>query len=175
MNRYSSIPNLPLQTSPDDYEQQVIKPLIDSWLNDYYSTGTTNHTIVETEYSGFSYLFDITSSRLIAAWGFSTGKNTEPRPKKRMAGAPIGAGPNYHRGHAVAHTLGGGTDINLVPQLGAVNSGPFKSLEREAANTPGALYFTYWIYQDSTSQLPLSVEQGLLKPGSWLEVRSFAN
>jgi len=77
----------------------------------------------------------------------------------------------YHRGHAIPHTLGGATDINLVPQLGAVNVGAFRALERAAVATPGALYFTYWSYRgsrlrtarghDEPGQVPTAVEQGL--------------
>jgi hypothetical protein len=150
--------------------------LISIWLGEYDHL-TLDNDVIETRSGAFSYLFDIACSRLIAAWGFSTGKNTEPRPKARMADAPLGGGPLYHRGHAIPHTLGGPTDINLVPQLGSVNVGPFRSLEREAVATPGALYFTYWIYraQDTDSQRPLWVEQGLSKPGMPLEVRRHPN
>ena len=68
--------------------------------------------------------------RLIAAWGISGGKHLGARDKSRMAGSPLGAGPGYHRGHAIPHTLGGPTDINLVPQLGSVNIGPFRRLKK---------------------------------------------
>jgi hypothetical protein len=152
-------------TSPTE----AIPILIDLWLDDYCTRNASNE-IVETTAARFSYLFDIRHGRLIAAWGVSQGKHLGERDKSRMAGAPIGAGPNYHRGHAIPHTLGGTTDINLVPQLGAVNVGPFRALEKEAVATPGALYFTYWIYSPGKSQKPVSVEQGLLVPGKPLRV-----
>lgn len=174
MNNYSSILTLPSSASPAQYQQLVIPHLISIWLDDY-DVSTPANDIVETEACGFSYLFDVTHSRLIAAWGFSNGKNTDPRPKSRMAGSPLGAGPQYHRGHAIPHTLGGATDINLVPQLGSVNVGPFRELERAAVDTPGSLYFTYWVYKGAGSQKPVGVEQGFVKPGRPLDVRKHKN
>jgi hypothetical protein len=155
-------------------EQHVIPYLVDVWLEDYErSTRSTN--IVETRSAGFSYLFDIEHERLIAAWGISQGRHAAPRDKARMAGHPLGNGPLYHRGHAIPHTLGGPTDINLVPQLASVNIGAFRSLEREAVSTPGSLYFTYWIYGRSATQTPTGVEQGLLSPGAPPSIRRHAN
>jgi hypothetical protein len=55
-------------------------------------------------------------------------------------------------------------DINLVPQLGAINVGAFRVLEKDAVANIGSLYFTHWIYADQT-QKPNLVEQGLLRAG----------
>jgi hypothetical protein len=92
-----------------------------------------------------------------------------------MTGHPLSAGASYHRGHAIPHTLGGPTDINLVPQRGSINVGPFRALERQAVATPGSLYFTYWIYQGPTEQTPRWVEQGLLVPGRPPDIRKHSN
>jgi hypothetical protein len=146
-----------------DFGAQVIPYLVDEWLADYARSESPSD-IVETTAGGFSYLFDIAQERLIAAWGISQGRHGEARDKSRMAGHPLGAGPRYHRGHAIPHTLGGPTDINLVPQLGSVNIGPFRELERRAVANPGSLYFTYWVYSD-LSQKPHGVQQGFLCPG----------
>lgn len=166
------------------FATQIIPSLLGSWLDDY-AHGTTSHDVVETTASGFSYLFDIEHQRLVAAWGFSQGRDGTPRDKGRMAGHPLGNGPRYHRGHAIPHRLGGPTDINLVPQLGAVNVGAFRTLENEAVRTSGALYFTYWRYwpfRTSTreaeareAQTPRGVDQGLLVPGGPLSIRRHAN
>jgi hypothetical protein len=141
------------------------------WLEDYARTASTTD-VVETTSSGFHYLFDIEAQRLIAAWGISSGGHVGSRDKSRMAGHPNSAGPHYHRGHAIPHTLGGPTDINLVPQLGSINIGPFRSLEKKAVATPGSLYFTYWVYAGAAptkdghaGQTPTGVDQGLLIPG----------
>jgi hypothetical protein len=99
-----------------------------------------------------------------------------------MAGHPSSAGPLYHRGHAIAHTLGGPTDINLVPQLGRINVGPFRPLEKKAVATPGSFYFTYWTYFGTTSrrgaipsQMPTGVDQGLLIAGQPPQITHHGN
>jgi hypothetical protein len=131
--------------------------------------------VVETTVDRFSYLFDVAAERLIAAWGVSRGRDAAARDRSRMAGHPLSAGPLYHRGHAIPHTLGGPTDINLVPQRGSVNVGAFRELERRAVATPGALYFTYWIYRNVQSQTPTDVDQGLIVPGRPPELRTHRN
>jgi hypothetical protein len=125
-------------------------------------------------------LFDIAAERLIAAWGLSKGKDKSPRSiiATRMKGHPLTNlvhGKRYHRGHALPHTMGGRTDINLVPQLGAINSGPFQELERLAVATEGSLYFTYWSYPDGRAQRPSDVEQGCLIAGSAPRIANFRN
>lgn len=146
---------------------EVATYLVDTWVDDYRETAGKTE-IVETSVSGFSFLFDIGAERLLAAWGVSRGRNDERRDKGRMAGHPRGGGAAYHRGHAIPHGLGGPTDINLVPQLGQVNMGPFRRLEREAVATPGSFYFTYWSYRGAPTvngfpgQIPTQVDQGLL-------------
>lgn len=149
---------------------EIVSYLVEVWLDDYSETADKTD-IVETSTSGFSYLFDIEAERLLAAWGISRGRHGEPRDKGRMAGHPKAGGGSYHRGHAIPHGLGGPTDINLVPQLGRVNIGPFRRLEREAVATPSSFYFTYWSYRGSPAvrgfpgQIPTQVDQGLLVLG----------
>jgi hypothetical protein len=161
-------------TSEGVFDKDVIPTLVDIWVEDY-TRSVKGSQIVETTVDNFSYLFDIKEQRLIAAWGISRGRHGGKRDASRMAGHPQSAGERYHRGHAIAHTLGGGTDINLVAQLGSVNIGPFRALEREAVNTPGVLYFTYWSYGPSDSQTPIAVQQGLLCPGRPAKLRDHAN
>lgn len=158
---------------------QLAPVLVQAWLNDYGRV-TPEYDVVETKDAGFSYLFDIEAQRLIAAWGLSKGKDASPRAiiATRMKGHPltnIVGGKRYHRGHAVPHTMGGRTDINLVPQLGAINSGPFQELERLAVSTPGSLYFSYWSYPDPRVQRPSGVEQGCLIAGSTPRIVKFGN
>lgn len=168
------LPRLTPASSATMFARQVVPILQRAWLEDYGRT-TRSSDVVETTAGGFSYLFDIAHERLIAAWGISGGRHGAKRDSTRMAGHPLSAGPGYHRGHAIPHTLGGPTDINLVPQLGAVNIGPFRALERQAVATPGALYFTYWIYGAGASQKPRMVEQGLLVPGAKPDIRRHPN
>jgi hypothetical protein len=152
----------------------VVGYLTDVWINDY-AARCTSRDIVETTTSGFSYLFDIASGRLLAAYGVSHGRHGGKRDASRMAGHPLSDGPRYHRGHAIPHTLGGPTDINLVPQLGAINIGPFRRLEKLAVATPGSFYFTYWSYPGGDSQRPSGVDQGLLIPGQSPQITPHVN
>ena len=150
--------------------------LTELWLDDYELTAP-HSDIAETRSNGFSYLFDIASGRLIAAWGQSQGRSNELRDSNRMAGHPLSAGSLYHRGHAIPHTLGGGTDINLVSQLGRINIGAFRPLEKQAVATPGSFYFTYWTYLGSgpDGQTPTGVDQGLLIAGQAPDIRHHGN
>ncbi|MFL9921639.1 hypothetical protein PQR75_41100 [Paraburkholderia fungorum] len=173
------LPHLPQADAATALQDDVAPLLVQLWANDYLQR-LASCELLETSVGGFSYLFDISTDRLIAAWGFSQGKSTVPRKEiaTRMRGHPLGNGGTYHRGHAIPHTLGGSTDINLVPQLGKINSGPFQALERLAVSCPGALYFTYWLYGPGDSQVPVGVEQGLLSPGSpacTFKLSTFAN
>lgn len=152
----------------------VVGYLTNVWIDDYASR-SKSPDVVETTTSGFSYLFDIPSGRLLAAYGVSHGRHGGKRDASRMAGHPLSDGPLYHRGHAIPHTLGGPTDINLVPQLGAINIGPFRRLEKLAVATPGAFYFTYWVYPRGGSQRPTSVDQGLLIPGQSPQITPHVN
>jgi hypothetical protein len=122
----------------------------------------------------FSYLFDIGSGRLLAACGISDGRIGGERDSSRIRQYPLSAGRFYHRGLAIPHRLGGSLDINLVPQLGQINIGPFREFERRAVATPGALYFAFWKYS-GPSQTPIGVDQGQLIPGEIPEIRSFGN
>jgi hypothetical protein len=173
VTNYAGLATLVQSASASALASKAVPFLVDRWLDDYAARFSSND-IVETSPGTFSYLFDIGLGRLLAAWGVSAGRHGGARDKGRMAGHPLGATSLYHRGHAIPHTLGGPTDINLVPQLGSVNIGPFRRLEREAVATPGALYFTYWVYLDDR-QVPTSVEQGLLIAGSTPRITTHPN
>jgi hypothetical protein len=148
--------------------------LVDVWLRDY-RRATVSPDVVQVTDVGFDYLFDVANERLIAAFGFSRGRDPHDRDKGRMAGAPIGGPQGYHRGHAIPHRAGGGTDINLVAQKGSINIGPFRRIESLAISRPGALYFSYWLYTKAGGQRPFRCEQGLFTPGRKPELATFAN
>ncbi|MBC8750258.1 MULTISPECIES: hypothetical protein [Paraburkholderia] len=173
------LPRLSQARAAAALSNEVAPLLVDLWADDYRRR-VASCELLETSVGQFSYLFDRTTERLVAAWGISQGKSTVPRKEiaPRMRGHPLANSGIYHRGHAIPHTLGGSTDINLVPQLGKINSGPFRALERLAVSHAGALYFTYWLYGPGDSQVPVGVEQGLLVPGATactFKLATFAN
>jgi hypothetical protein len=161
--------------APDQgFSAKVVPYLVEVWLDDY-ARASQKTEIVETTVAEFCYLFDIVKERLIAAWGISKGRHGGARDASRMAGHPLSAGPLYHRGHAIPHTLGGPTDINLVPQLGRINIGPFRPLEKKAVATPGSLYFTYWTYHGPLDKPPNGADQGLLQAGQPPQITHHGN
>jgi hypothetical protein len=185
MAQYPLLPDLVRTVDPrspyEGFITKVVPYLVDVWLDDYSRTSHITG-IVETTVSEFFYLFDIGAERLIAAWGMSKGRHGEARDASRMAGHPLSTGPLYHRGHAIPHTLGGPTDINLVPQFGKINIGPFRPLEKKAVASPGSFYFTYWSYLGaargrggSPGQTPTGVDQGLLIAGQPPQVAHHGN
>jgi hypothetical protein len=176
---YARMPPVPAEGSGAVFVQRIIPFLVDVWMSD--SAPTLSGDVVQTSDVGGEYLFDVSYGRLIAAWAISEGRADHERDKARMQGHPLSAGPLYHRGHAIPHTLGGGTDINLVAQRGSINVGPFRPLEKEAVATPGALYFSYWRYPRLVAggrpptQRPSGVDQGLLTPGRPPEIARHGN
>jgi hypothetical protein len=151
--------------------------LLDLWLDDYLRTHLQAELVtvtVNAEGSSFTYLFDIARERMVGVVGLPTFVKHK-RDAGRMAGHPLSQGPAYHRGHLIAHSIGGGADINLVPQLGSLNIGQFRIIERLvrklAQENVYCLYFVRTIYpKDSSSgkptQLPSFIEQGVVhQPG----------
>lgn len=163
MATYPKLHALVLKATTKSLERVAAPYLIEVWLAEYFRK-TKRADVVETVQSGCSYLFDLEKQRLISAWTISRGAHVGARDNSRMRGHPQGFGSEYHRGHAIPHSAGGPTDINLVPQRGSINVGAFRFLEKLAVATPGSLYFTHWIYSDQ-SQMPCAVEQGLLRKG----------
>ncbi len=161
-------------SSPEG-EKQVTQYLANIWSSTYRkNTKGLEIYLMETVLDGVYYLFDVEQQRLVTASCISKGKNSHKRETSRMKGHPLSDGKDYHRGHAIPHSMGGGTGINLVPQRAALNIGPFRVLENRAVKTPGSLYFTHWKYEGDT-QTPFAVQQGLLCPGHDADIREFSN
>ena len=75
---------------------------------------------------------------------------------------------------------GGEFGPNIFRQDRALNRGwseqgkRYRALEREAAGTPGALYFGHLFYADDTAY-PSQIEIAVLLPGAMLRVDQFDN
>ena len=144
--------------------------LVPLWCDAYAATNPTAELVEVplTQPGGpsFSYLFDLTLQRNVVAWG-TPAYVTHKRDASRMSGHPLGGGSRYHRGHLMSHGTGSGTDINLVPQLGSLNIGSFRKLERLvrgfARQHQACLYFVRTVYSDS-SQTPSQIEQCVIQP-----------
>jgi hypothetical protein len=164
--------------------------LTGSWSQAYRRLGGSPE-ILEVEEGGFSYLFDLSGERAIAAFGSVQKPSRTARDRSRLAGFPRSLDRDYQKGHLIAHRLGGGLDINIVHQLGTANIGPFRRLEAEASRNPGSFYFVRLLYSSlplrrgeqppggppANPQRPRWIEQGLIlsDPPFRLILREFGN
>jgi hypothetical protein len=153
---------------------EVAERLVQLWLDEYTRLHFP-HDVVETTAASFSYLFDIGPQRLIAAWGVRRRPRCGQAGRREDGGSPIERRKALPSRSRNSTHLGGPTDINLVPQLGSVNVGPFRPLEKQAVATPGSFYFTYWKYRDNSTQTPSGVDQGLLIPDGTSDIRRHGN
>jgi hypothetical protein len=142
-------------------QDEIVPALVHLWCAEYRASAP-HAEIIDVRIEGFNYLFDLGDERLIAAYGFPDGADPGRRDSSRMRGFPQPPDGRV-KGHAIAHQLGGGVDINLVPQNGVINSGAFRVLEREAARHPGCLYFSAWAYSQIGDQTPCHVVQGMIR------------
>jgi hypothetical protein len=169
--------SMPRSGAGQPFGTQNLQRELSALWTDVYLEAFPNSEIVSVTLETFDYLFDLTAERNVAAYGIMVGRNTAARDHARMAGHPKAEGQDYHRGHMIPHSGHGGTDINLFSQLGSVNIGQFRQLERLAVANPGSFYFVRMIYDDAGSQRPAFVEQGLAVPSGSpaLDVRLFPN
>jgi hypothetical protein len=168
------VPNPVGHASAVAYLNKVLPPL---WANAYPSKGGELLTVTLGDEMGkegaVSTMFDLrskklkTEDRVVAVWGVSRAELANTRDTGRMAGflSKVWSDtyPGRDRGHFFAHTMGGGMDINLFPQLASVNrGGEWRRMERYAAEHPGTFCFIRPIYAD-TSWTPAKLEYGIYK------------
>jgi hypothetical protein len=201
MNRYLKIANEAPNPSGRDsiltYLNRALPPL---WEADYQAMTSSPSALLTVTFrepqhadSELNVLFDHasfaagasshgTEDRVVAVWGLSRSEPAGTRDKQRMAGylrdVWSDTYPGYDRGHFFAHTMGGGTDINLFPQLASVNrGGRWRELETYAASHPGTFCFIHPIYV-GTSWIPARLEYGIfhMPPEAFrFEGATFAN
>ena len=146
------------------------------WLAHYGDLTEWEPQVVEIALGNLTYLFDLAPSsgraspgadeRVVGVWGRVAKPSTE-RDRARQAGfipAPARwSQAGYDRGHFVAHSLGGGMDVNFFPQASDLNRGSsergrrWRALERYAASAHDASIFMRPLY-DGPSWTPALVE-----------------
>ncbi|MBL6077554.1 DNA/RNA non-specific endonuclease [Belnapia sp. T18] len=169
------IEEIPQPVARDTAFAKLDERLQEIWIEAYPMTGGELLTVTlggkPGEAGAVSTLFDLqpkgskTEDRVVAVWGISKSEPANTRDTSRMAGFLNGVwSPTYagrDRGHFFAHTMGGGTDINLFPQLAAVNrGGEWRRMERFAVENPGTFCFIRPIYRGS-SWTPAELEYGI--------------
>ena len=155
------------------------------WVADYLGATAGQREVVEVVVDGFTYLYDSTTApaaheaanRVVAVRGRSGGEHG-PRDTSRMRGHP---NPNrVDRGHLVARAVGGGYDLNLIPQDPKLNRGHsepgkvWRELENHLAKNPGTEFFVRPTYGD-TSDYPTQLEFGVQLAGGEWRVETFDN
>lgn len=137
---------------------------------------------------GFTYLYDATAItagagekaadfRVLCVWGHSRRPDQE-RDTARMRGYPSpqkAAASATDRGHLIAHSMGGGYDINLFPQAAAINrKGAWRALERHCAANPGTFVFLNLHYADRSNR-PAAIDYSVLQRDGKLDTTHFPN
>ena len=136
-------------------------------------------SLVQFVQSGATYLFDLASAvgaeqedRTVVAWTV-TPATVGKRDVSYQRAFPLPPDPDgtlVDRGHLIPHLSGGEFGPNIFRQHRALNRGwsdqgkRFRALEREAAATPGTVYFDHLFYEDDTAY-PMEIEPGLLRAG----------
>lgn len=157
-------------------------------LADRYEVEHSPCALHQFQQSGAHFLFDVASSgdlpqedRTVAAWAL-TPLIVRQRDTAYQRGFPMARGADnasVDRGHLIPHLSGGELGPNIFRQDRALNRGwseqgrRYRALEREAASTPGTLYFGHLLYKDDTAY-PSEIEAGLLR-GAKLYVERFDN
>lgn len=155
---------------------------------DWYKARHGDCALHQFQQGEASYLFDLASAanlpqedRTVAALA-QTPPAIHPRDTAYQRGFPMVPGADgfpVDRGHLIPHLSGGEFGPNLFRQDRSLNRGwseegkRYRALEREAAATPGTLYFGHLIYADD-SAFPDEIETGLLR-GDKLHVERFHN
>jgi hypothetical protein len=147
------------------------KALVDRWAREY--SQRTGRVLYEIEDHGYTYVYDVEGSRVVCVSGRSQ-KPTASRDITRQRGSPP-PGPGDHRGHIIAHSIGGGMDINLIKQNARLNtSSAWREIERHAAEHPSTAVAIHLQYRGDSDR-PFAIEYAHEDPDRGLVVDRFAN
>lgn len=184
-------------------EGRLEVPLLSEWLEDewlhHYKQMTPRTTnICGQSFNSFEYVYDDVVS-LEKAGKIATGGNVESRvvyvhgssatppvhrdvTRQRGWVGPTGRffGPDTDKGHFMAHSIGGGLEINIFAQCRHINRGwsergkLYRRMEKYCADNLGVYCFSRPIYGDLSSR-PSSLEFGILTSDGKLWVERFEN
>ena len=179
--------------TPATWEEFVRTRLVDRWLTSYKRTTRWETQVLEIDQGELTFLFDAAPTlapdaddegedRVVAVWGRSATPAVA-RDRGRLAGfladRRLWSLRSRDRGHLVAHSAGGGADLNLFPQALALNRGlneegrRWRRLERLVAREPGTPLFVRPLYSSRT-WTPAALEYGALVGGT-LRLERFTN
>jgi hypothetical protein len=162
--------SLPTQ-GPYVSQKASTEALVDRWAQEY--SERTGRELYAVEANGFTHIYDIDGGRVVCVSGRSSSPKG-PRDRVRQRGSPPPSRGD-HRGHLIAHSMGGGMDINLFDQNAHLNlSHSWKSIERYAAEHPGTPIAIHLKYRDDSDR-PSEIHYARVDPERGLVVDRFAN
>lgn len=145
--------------------------LADRWAAEYETE--TGHTVYFVSDGDYTYAYDIEGERLVCVYGGSGEPQGRRDTGRQRAYPPVPNGDE--KGHAIAHSMGGGLDINLIPQKARMNhSREWRSIERLAADHPGTPVAVRLKYDDDSSR-PSTIEYAYEHPDRGLVRAEFDN
>ena len=139
----------------------------------------------------FRYLFDLSSfgeivdsvpaDRVVAAWGASRpDRRIGSRNAMRRFPLPTRPGQPLDRGHLISLAMGGGENVNLVPQASRLNRGwseqgkRWRALERLAERTVDLFVYIEVLYDDLTD-VPSGFTYRIFDNGEQVADETFRN
>lgn len=141
------------------------------WISDYMAA--TGAELVDVTLGTFTYTFDMVNDRVVCVTGTSVPPE-HARDNARQTGHPAPE-KGDHKGHLIAHSMGGGMDINIFAQNGALNLGnEWRGIERHAAanpDTPVAIHLNY----EGDSDRPATIDYGYQNDHGEFVVSHFDN
>lgn len=146
--------------------------LVSKWSSAYERR--TGNELFEIDLGACTYSFDTNAGRLVCVRGHSAPPESA-RDGSRQKGHPR-APRGDHKGHVIAHSMGGGMDMNIVNQAASVNLGKrWRGIETLAAENPGTAVAVHLMYDDDSSDRPTGFEYGYDDPSSGFQVECFEN
>ncbi len=180
----------------------LLEELPHAWDERYRSCCSHKPNLLRISTSGFEYIFDFVQEsvargdvtpaeavedRVIGVHGRSA-LAADKRKDQLMRGRPLGPvdvmpeekRSDYDKGHFIAHSMGGGLEINIFPQIRSLNRGwsdrgkVFRAMERYCQDHPRTYCFCHPIYA-GCSWHPARIEFGVLRRDGTLWVETFEN
>lgn len=181
-----------------DSFKELVEALEGEWLHHYKKMTPRITNICGQDINGFEYVYDdhaslentgqvpmsdMSESRVVYVHGKtqpSTGGRNVSRQKGWVGPTETYLGMDTDKGHFMAHSIGGGLEINIFAQDRATNRGwsqrgrTYRKMEQYCAVNPGTYCFSRPIYEDLTSR-PRAFDFGVLVSLEHLWVERFEN
>ncbi|MGC3992035.1 MAG: hypothetical protein QM796_20550 [Chthoniobacteraceae bacterium] len=181
-------------------EEFLLQELPYIWREHYLRMTARETTLLSIEYQGFQYYYDhytylevkgalphseTDEDRVIGVIGRSMRAETGRAEASAWLKGLIGGteerwGKHFDKGHFIAHSMGGGLQLNIFPQRRDINRGwsvegkRFREMEKYCVLHPGTLCFHRPIYLDEGFK-PAALDFGFVTEEGELLVERFDN